>query len=113
MKSVNVASAEKGGNIGYLTKDSLPGPLKDIIDNLKPGDISPVLEIESLFNVFFLQGMTEKEAMSFDAAKPSVVKAYISKQYKKIYAEYIEQLKADTEIIVDEDALKAFENNFK
>ncbi|MDO8282740.1 MAG: peptidyl-prolyl cis-trans isomerase [Thermodesulfovibrionia bacterium] len=113
MRSKDQASAEKGGSIGWRYISELPLPLKEIINTLKPGDISPVLEVDSLFSIFHIQVMEEPQVKALSAVKPDVYRAYMAEQFSKIHDKNIEQLKADTEIFIDEDAVKAFEKGFK
>lgn len=113
MRSKDMGSAEKGGSMGWRYKAELPLPLKEIIDTLKPGDISPVLEVDSFYSIFHIQEITEQQVKTFSDVKTDVYRAYMSEQFSRINSKNIEELKADTEIIIDEDALKAFEKAFK
>lgn len=113
MRSKDGESAEKGGSIGWRDKKQLPLPLKDIIDTLKPGDITPVLKVDSRYSVFLVQDISEPQIKAFSAVKQDVYNAYMAEQYRKVHDRNIEELRADTEIIINEDAVEAFQKLFK
>lgn len=112
MRSKDV-SAEKGGNMGWRNLGELPLPLKDIIDTLKPGDISPVLQVGSRYSIFYIQEIESPRVKELSEVKPDVYRAYMAEEFSRIHDKNMEQLKADTEIIINEDAMKAFEKGFK
>ncbi len=113
MRSMDLSSSEKGGLIGWFDEPTLPVQLQGIIGELKPGDITSVVEIDSLFNIFLLNEKVGVEIKPFEAVKQSIYKAYMDEQYREKYREYIQQLKVGTDIVVDEGAVRSFEKNFK
>ena len=50
----NIAPIKK---IGWLSKDDLPSGLADLIDNMKVGDISPVLQSTSGYHVYKIESI--------------------------------------------------------
>ncbi|MBI4826002.1 MAG: peptidyl-prolyl cis-trans isomerase [Nitrospirae bacterium] len=112
MRSKDV-SAEKGGNMGWRNLGELPLPLKEIIDTLKPGDISPVLQAGSRYSIYNILEIEAPKAKALSEVKPDVYRAYMAEEFSRIHDTNMEQLKADTEIIINDDAIKAFEKGFK
>jgi parvulin-like peptidyl-prolyl isomerase len=102
-----------GGTIGWRTKDQLPKPIREVIDTLKPGDISPILEVDSLYRIIRLQEKTEKEFKEFNEVKDSVYRAVFRERFKEIYNKYIDKLKEDAQIEINAEAIKSVERMFE
>jgi peptidyl-prolyl cis-trans isomerase C len=96
-KSVDSSSAT-GGDAGWFTKDSLPQPLQMIIDTLKPGDITPVLEVNTHYMVARLKEKVDKKVREFSAVKDAVRRSLFNDQRNTVLKDYIARLKADAEI---------------
>ncbi len=103
------SAAPKGGFLGWLTREQLPEPLRDKIDAFSPGDISPIEKIDSLYRIFRFQEKTEEEVEEFDQIKSIVYRAYVSGQINDRYGKYVEQLKEEAEIKINEDKIKLYE----
>jgi parvulin-like peptidyl-prolyl isomerase len=52
-------SVENSGEMGWLTESDMPKPVKEIVVTLKPGDVSPIIEIGSLYSIIRLQDRKE------------------------------------------------------
>ena len=107
------SEAPKGGVLGWKTKGQMSEPLREIIDTLEPGDISPILKVDSLFRIIRLQEKTGEEIEAFDTVKASVYRAVSKEEFDKIYNEYIDKLKEEAHIEVNDRAVRAFEKKFK
>lgn len=107
------SEAPRGGILGWKTKGQLSEPLQKIIDTLEPGDISPILESDSLFMIIRLQEKTGEEVEAFDKVKASVYRAAYAEEFNKIYNEYVDKLRGEAHIEVNERAVQAFEKKFK
>jgi len=107
-------SASKGGNAGWLLRSALPEPVKEIIDTLQPGDLTPVLEMDSSYMIVRLKDKTIGEVKGYDEARNDAYKACFSEELQKIYNEYVTKLKADSEIVIyDEEIEKLAKELFK
>jgi peptidyl-prolyl cis-trans isomerase C len=105
--------ASDGGVTDWKTKAQLPGPVKDIIDNLKQGDISPVLQIDSGYLVFRLTEKSEKEIEEFSNVKAVVYNAAYKEKFHEIYNAYIDKLRKDARIELNDEAIRSFEETLK
>ena len=106
-------SAQKGGDVGWVKKDQLSGPASEALALMKTGDISPVMEVDSLYRIIRLQEKAGEEVEEFDKIKDAVYKAYTSRQYNDLLKKYLDKLKEDAQITVYEDAVHDLQNRFK
>lgn len=97
MESVDSSSAT-GGDAGWFTRDSLPQPLQMIIDTLRPGDITPILEVDTYYMIARLNEKVEEKVREFSKVKDVVRRALFNDQRNTVLEDYIARLKADAEI---------------
>jgi len=111
----NKPSSEGSGDAGWLTKNELPEPAREIAETLKPGEISPVLELEakSRYMIIRLVERTGDEVEKFSSVKGAIANAVFNAKFKELFDKHVEQLKADAEIKVHHDAIKSFEQRFR
>lgn len=105
--------AAAGGVIDWKTKELLPVPAREIIDDLKQGDISPILQNESQYLIFRLVEKSEREVEEFSNVKAIVFKAAYEEKFREIYDGYIDKLRKDARIELNDEAVRAFEETFK
>lgn len=107
------SAAYVGGDSGWFTKAELPKPVLEIIDNLQTGEISPVITIESLYKIFRIQDRTGEVTEEYAKVRNNVHKAYVNEQVNTILNRYIDKLKKDAEIKINEEEIQAIEEKFK
>ncbi|MEW6600182.1 MAG: peptidyl-prolyl cis-trans isomerase [Nitrospirota bacterium] len=105
--------AEGGGVMEWKTKAQLPEPVREIIDDLKQGDIGPILNIDQEFLVFRLMEKSAREIEPFNAVRTVVYNAAYKKKFQGIYDSYIDKLRKDARIELNDGAVRAFEETFK
>jgi parvulin-like peptidyl-prolyl isomerase len=98
--------AEVGGARDWVKEKDLPDVARTTIKSLSPGEISPVLEIDSKFVIIRLLEKTEVEANDFDSVKNAIVKAYGSEQFQKLYTEYLDALRKEAQITIYDDRVQ-------
>ncbi|MBI4843223.1 MAG: peptidyl-prolyl cis-trans isomerase [Nitrospirae bacterium] len=113
MRSTDVKTAEKGGNLGWQAISLLPKPLIEVIDSIEAEGISPVLSVDSVYAIYRVQEKAAPLVKDFNSVRQDVYRSYFAEQFKKSYNEYIEKLKSDAEIIINENAIKSFAEMFK
>jgi len=102
-------AAKKGGNVGWFTREQLPDSAKEAVDSLKPGEISPILKIDSQFRIIRLQERSEEEVEAFDKVIAAVRKAYFNEQFNDIYSDFISRLREEAQIKIFDDKVRLFE----
>jgi peptidyl-prolyl cis-trans isomerase C len=107
------SAASKGGDIGWLTVAELPEPLREIIFNLKPGDTSSVIKIDSRYMIVRLIGKTDEEVEEFNKVKNDVHRACYAEQIDNLYNEYVNQLKKEAMIEIYEDEIRSLEEKLQ
>jgi len=103
------SAAQEGGDIGWFTKAEMSEPVKEIIDTLKPGDISPVLNFYSHYRIIQLLDRKEGEVEEFDKAKNTVYRMAFEEQVNTLLDNYISLLKKDADITINDDAIGLLE----
>lgn len=104
---------EKGGDIGWLAETQIPNPVREIIDTLKPGDISKIIKIDSHFRIIRLQDKKEGEVEEFNKVKNVVSKAYFEEQLNTIFNTYVAELKKGAEIRINNEAVQSLEEGLQ
>lgn len=102
--------ASKGGNTGWLPKSALPEPVKEIIDTLKPGDLTPILEIHPNYMIARLKDKTIGEVKKYDEVRNDAYKACFREQVQEIISDYVNTLKSDSEIVIYDEEIEKLED---
>jgi peptidyl-prolyl cis-trans isomerase C len=66
------ANAKKGGDIGYVSRGELPKIFEDEIFALKPGQISRVIQTDSMFHIFKVDDHRGPGIVDFATAEPVI-----------------------------------------
>jgi peptidyl-prolyl cis-trans isomerase SurA len=94
-KYSNLPSAADGGNIGTLQAEDMAADMRGAIVNLKPGQISKIIETPAGFQFFKLiaskDGVDPKS--SYDSAKESIRKTLYRQQLQKEFDNWVKNLK--------------------
>jgi parvulin-like peptidyl-prolyl isomerase len=107
-RSVDPAASE-GGDLGWINKAEMPEPVRKIIDTLKPGNISPIVKVDSQYSVIQLLDRKEGEVEEFDMVKTAVYRAAFEEQMNALLNNYINQLKKDSVIAVKDEEVRVLE----
>ncbi len=107
-KSIDSA-ASMGGVIGWVIREKLSEPAGEIIDTLKPGEISPILKIGSLYRIIRLQEKTQEEIEEFSKVKALVHKKLSREKFNELYSGYVDKLRKEAQITIYSEAIESFE----
>jgi len=107
------SAASTGGDSGWFAKAELPKPVLEIIDNLQTGEISPVITVDSLYKIFRIQDRTGEVIEEYAKVRNNVHKAYVNEQVNTTLNSYIDKLKKDAEIKINEEEIRAIEKKIK
>ena len=91
-------TAANGGTLGILARGSLPKSFEDVIFNMKPETITPVLESQAGYHILKLLELQPAGKISLEEAKPAV-KQFLEQTTKQTAGqEFITTLKASATI---------------
>lgn len=96
------ASAEKGGDLGYLHRGMLPQAAQESVDTLKPGDVSEPTKLLEGVAVFRLSDRKQPKLISFEAVRERARELWLREQGEHAWSSLIAQLKKETPVHVDE-----------
>ncbi|MEW6585598.1 MAG: peptidyl-prolyl cis-trans isomerase [Nitrospirota bacterium] len=97
--------AGKGGDAGCLTVREMPETARKFVDTLRPGDVSPVVEIDSLYGIFVMQGKEGGGVEEFAGVREAVYKACFAEQLDGLLEKYVGQLKTGARIRIYADEI--------
>jgi peptidyl-prolyl cis-trans isomerase C len=91
-------SAANGGDVGYFKRGDMELPFEKVAFELKPNQISDVVETRYGFHI--IKGVDHKAAgrASFEEAKPAIVQQLSAEKVTVLSRDYIESLKAKAKI---------------
>lgn len=96
------ASAEKGGDLGYLHRGMLPEAAQQTVDKLKPGDVSDPIKLLEGVAVFHLGDRKLPKLNGFDAVKERARDLWLREQGEGAWTSLNARLKKETPVRVDE-----------
>lgn len=82
-----------GGDLGYFRLEELTQELSETISAMKPGDITPIMEIEQGYQVIWLKETVSENGMSIEEATPRIQEILYAEQAKKRYEQWVSELK--------------------
>jgi peptidyl-prolyl cis-trans isomerase SurA len=95
---VSAVAASKGGDIGWLHFDRLAPWMSQVLDQLEPGQVSGILELESVCTLLRLIERKEYEPVTYEMAKPQLEEEVFERHLSREYAQWMEDLRARTYI---------------
>jgi len=112
-KSID-ASAPDGGEKWWKTKAELPKQVREIIDTMNAGDISPIINAgENAYLILKLQDKHKEEVKDFDKVREPVFQAFFNEQMNVLMEKYLTQLKTDAVIKVYDKEIKSLETKLR
>lgn len=96
---------EEGGDMGYLKSYQYPG-LYQAASKMKVGQISQPILVGGNWSVIKLEGVKEEGIRSFKEAEAEIQRVLVSKKKREAYDNYINPLKQEFPITIDQEALE-------
>lgn len=107
------SSAREGGDAGWLTKTEMHKSVNEIVDILKPGEISHIIEVDSKYRIIKLVDKKDGEVEEFEKVKNVVYKMAFEEKVNKLLDDYVSFLKKDAVVTINEEAIKALESKIQ
>ncbi|KPJ49123.1 MAG: hypothetical protein AMJ41_03535 [candidate division Zixibacteria bacterium DG_27] len=96
---------EKGGDMGYLKSYQYPG-LYQAASNMKVGDTSQPILVGGNWSVIKLEGVKKEGTKPYEEAKAEIQRVLVSKKKREAYDSYINPLREQFPITIDQEALE-------
>lgn len=97
----------------WWTPAEVPEALREGIDAINPGGLSPVFEDKGKFNIILLKEKTKESPKEFEAVREQVRRDYFAEKSEEKLKEYLAELKKDADIVIYEDVVRKMEEQFK
>lgn len=95
-------SASRGGDLGYVHKGMLAGEAQQVLDGMKPGDISAPLLLLQGVAVLWLEERVAPALIAFEAAKSRTRDLLARERGEGAWQALIERLRRDTPVTINE-----------
>jgi parvulin-like peptidyl-prolyl isomerase len=102
LNSGDLETKEKGGDMGYLHGGMLSEMSQQVIDKLKPGEISDPVGLMEGIGIFKLTDRKQAKLNSFDDVKDRAVELYKTDEGERAWKSLIAKLRKKTPVKVDE-----------
>jgi peptidyl-prolyl cis-trans isomerase SurA len=86
-------AADKKGDLGWLKVSELPDFFREVLANLKPGDISPVTRESTGFRIVQLVERDAERPYEFSEIKDELKGYYEQQRFGNSYADYVKELR--------------------
>lgn len=96
------ATAEEGGDMGYLHSGMLPGLPEETVSKLQPGETADPVRLLEGVAIFRLTERVQPATSSFEASQQRASELWLSEQSDLAWSSLIAKLKKKTPVHVDE-----------
>lgn len=103
----NDASAEAGGDMGYLHRGMLPDPIQEKVDGFKIGEISEPLTLLQGIGIFRLDERVPAKLRDFDQVVERARDLLLRERQDAAWSRFVEQLKQGARIVMVSSAPQA------
>jgi peptidyl-prolyl cis-trans isomerase C len=103
--SIDKASGQKGGDLGYFGRGKMVPEFERAVLNLKPGEISNPVSTRFGYHIIRLDDIKEGKLASFEQSAESIRRQLAAEKQKALFDSFVDKLKADTEISKEIEAL--------
>jgi len=92
------ATAKEGGSLGTFKKSDMQGEFVQVLDRLKPGEVSGVIRTPTGFHIIKLEERIPGRIKSFDEVKPEIEDRLYKKKSEERFNQWLTELKKDASI---------------
>ncbi|MFH1646021.1 MAG: peptidylprolyl isomerase [Candidatus Omnitrophota bacterium] len=89
---------ENGGEMGYVREDGLLDEIKAVIDDMQPGDISPLVKTSTGFHIIKLIDIQESEIKSLEDVSDAIRERLFQRDAELVLREFVNKLREDAYI---------------
>jgi foldase protein PrsA len=104
--SLDPATKPAGGYMGILPVDSLAPHLARVVKDLKPGEISPVIEAPDGWYILKLEQRIPARQQSFEEVREQIIAKLVEERAQALQSDLLQRLRRDAKIEIDYEALR-------
>ncbi|MBI5971218.1 MAG: peptidyl-prolyl cis-trans isomerase [Deltaproteobacteria bacterium] len=97
--------AKNGGDLGFFGRGDMPKEFEDVVFNLAPGEISPVVKTPYGYHLFLVVERKKGGRLPWAEAKGKITERLRVEKSDAVFAEWLDSLKRKTNIEVNEALL--------
>jgi len=105
-------SAKRGGEIGWVSERRLPKRVREEIERLEPGEISPVMKKGADYVIVQLKEKKEGQPIPFTEVKERVKSALWREKFNDFLDNYMKKLRKVSRIEIDRNELRMVRKEF-
>lgn len=92
------STADEGGELGVFELDTLSPQLQAVVKQMKAGEITPVLDTDQGYQIFWVQEIVETKEKSLEEVSPEIERILYDEIAKKRYQSWIDDLRKQSVI---------------
>lgn len=96
----------------WWTQAEVPETLREGIEAINPGGLSPVFEHKGKHNIILLREKVKESPKEFEAVREQARRDYFQEKSEEKLKEYLEKLKKEADIVIYEDVIRKMEERF-
>jgi parvulin-like peptidyl-prolyl isomerase len=104
------ASAGKGGDMGWVTPDSLDPALKNAVEGLKEGQVSPVIKTQQGFAIIKAENVIAGRDRPYDQVKMSIERLVMREKLNKAVEDMRNDIKKKAKVELNEKYFTQFKD---
>jgi len=97
-QSISDMLPERGGDLGWMHRSDLAAWMADTVNEMQPGDVSPVVEMPFGCNLLELVERREFQPIDFERAKPQLQNRIFQQKTELEYGKWLDVLRTQTYI---------------
>jgi len=103
--SINLSSAQNGGDLGYLSRGQMTPELEAAAVRLKTGEISEPLKTQSGYQIIKVTDKKIGKVVEFERVKNFISQHLSAEKQKEVFDSYIESLKKSYKVDINKEAI--------
>jgi len=92
------ATAKDGGSLGVFKKGDMQGEFEQLLERLKPGDVSGIIKTPSGFHIVKLEERIPGRVKSFEEVKPDIEERLYKKKSDERFNQWLVEMKKEATI---------------
>lgn len=104
-ESQSKMEADKGGDMGFFEKGTLPKDMEDVVFALSPNTISPVIQSTYGFHIFKVESKKKERLLYIDKVKPDIQNILMTEKIRDAYQKFLSTTKQNLNLTVEYNQL--------